>query len=120
MNILKKVAVAAHKLFGGQRMAIKTYDKALASHQLLFNDDSQTQAKSMRDFAVFTTSLMLAIIPPSVVGALLFYRDFETVEKVLFALISSALLYTWICIDAGKARAANKILILRGGDNEQH
>lgn len=120
MNILRKVAVAAHNLFSGQRMAIKAYDKALASHQLLFNDDSQTLAKSMRDFAVFSTLFIIAIIPLSAIGALFFYREFETSEKVLFVLISLALVYAWICIDAGKARAANEILNLRSGDNEQH
>lgn len=120
MTIFKPLAVAAHNLFKGQRMSIKTYNKVLTTHQLLLNSESQALANSMRESAVFSTSFMIAIIPPSVIFALFFYREFETVEKVLFVLISVALLYTSICIDAGKAQAANKIMTVRSGNDGQH
>ena len=120
MTFLEGLEVAAHTLSKGQHISIKAYNMTLATHQLLINTESQTLAKSMRELAVFSTAFMIAIIPLSVISALFFYREFETVEKVLFVLTSIALLYTWICIDAGKVRAACEILESRGGDNEQN
>ncbi|WP_339410206.1 hypothetical protein [Pseudomonas sp. EA_35y_Pfl2_R5] len=120
MNMIQKVAIAIQNLLYGQRLSIKAYRNELKNHQVAYDAGDYVNAESTRNLAIFTTALMIAIIPLSTVAALLFYRDFATPEKLIFSLISIALLYSWLCIDAGKVRAVCEILESRGGDNEQN